>query len=133
MTDSHPPRATSAHGSAHAPAVTAAGPTGPEARHLVQLLLPLYDNAGTPIDGVRFREVRDELTARYGGLTVYSRAPAVGLWKEEEGGTARDDIVVYEVMVRDLDVQWWGEYRRSLEKRFAQEALVVRAQSLLLL
>jgi len=102
-------------------------------RHLVQLLLPLYDNSGTPIDGVRFREVRDELTARFGGLTVYSRAPAVGLWKEEEGRTAHDDIVVYEVMVRDLDVRWWGDYRRALEKRFAQETLVVRAQTLVLL
>ena len=102
-------------------------------RHLVQLLLPLYDNSGTPIDGVRFREVRDELTARFGGLTVYSRAPAVGLWKEEEGRTTHDDIVVYEVMVRDLDVRWWGDYRRALEKRFAQETLVVRAQTLVLL
>jgi len=114
-------------------AVTADGPSGPEPLFLVQLLLPLYDNAGAAIDGARFREVREELTARFGGLTAYSRAPAVGLWKEEEGRTERDDIVVYEVMVRDLDAQWWGEYRRTLERRFAQETLVVRAQRVVLL
>ena len=71
-------------------------------QHLVQLLLPLYDNAGVPIPAARFREVRDELTARFGGLTAYTRAPAEGTWKEEGTRTSHDDIVVYEVMARDL-------------------------------
>jgi len=64
------------------------------ATHLVQLLLPLFDNDGRPIDGARFREVRDELTARFGGLTAYTRAPADGIWMAEQAAT-RDQIVVY--------------------------------------
>ena len=83
---------------------------------LVQFLLPVYDE-----------RVARELTERFGGLTAYARSPASGLWKDS-GETRHDDIVVYEVMAEELDAQWWKDYRRSLEKRFAQDELVVRAQ-----
>jgi hypothetical protein len=102
-------------------------------RHLVQLLLPLYDNGGQPIDQQHFATTRQELVDRFGGLTAYSRAPAKGLWKEEGEGVQRDDIVVYEVMVDALDRAWWADYRARLAARFAQEALVVRAQAIELL
>jgi streptogramin lyase len=39
----------------------------------------------------------------------------------------RDDIVVYEVMVDDLDRAWWSTYRAGLEQRFGQEEIAVRA------
>jgi hypothetical protein len=39
------------------------------------------------------------------------------LW-EENGKTARDDIVVFEVMMSELDAGWWTGYRRSLEACF---------------
>ena len=88
--------------------------------HLVTLLLPAYDE-----------EVAHELTERFGGVTAYARAPAKGLWKETpQHGTTHDDIVVYEVMVDTLDEEWWRQYRRTLEQRFAQKELVVRAQEI---
>jgi hypothetical protein len=95
--------------------------------HLVQLLLPLKDQDGKPFPRSFYRSVRETLTDRFGGLTAYSRAPAEGVW---DGGeeVAHDDIVVYEVMVEDLDRAWWAEYRLGLEERFDQEELVVRAQ-----
>jgi hypothetical protein len=96
--------------------------------HLIQLLLPLYHNDGRATHGNELRRVRDELTERFGGLTVYSRAPAEGLWEEpREGERVRDDVVIYEVMVHLLDVEWWRTYRESLERRLGQEELVVRA------
>ena len=96
--------------------------------HLVQLLLPLYDNDGRATYGKELRRVRDDLTERFGGLAVYSRAPAEGLWEEpREGERVRDDLVIYEVMVDLLDVDWWRAYRESLERRLGQEELVVRA------
>lgn len=95
--------------------------------HLVQLLLPVYANDGARFAPSLYRDVERELTERFGGVTAYSRAPAAGLWKEEPGRTERDDIVVYEVMVDALETAWWAEYRRALERRFAQEELVVRA------
>jgi hypothetical protein len=74
--------------------------------HLVQLLLPLYDNAGRAFPASQYTVVRDELTARFGGLTAYTRAPAQGLWQNEGGAPKRDDIVVYEVMTDTLDRKW---------------------------
>jgi hypothetical protein len=41
--------------------------------------------------------------------------------------------VIYEVMAKDLDEGWWGEYRRGLEARFRQEQVIVRAQGIRLL
>ena len=95
--------------------------------HLVQLLLPLYDNDGRAFPSAHYASVRATLTDRFGGLTAYTRAPAQGLWSESDGPPKRDDIVVYEVMTDTLDRAWWADFRRSLERRFAQEELVIRA------
>lgn len=97
--------------------------------HLVQLLLPLYDNAGRAFPAEHYTAVRDELTERFGGLTAYTRAPAQGLWQETDGPPKRDDIVVYEVMMDTLDRAWWRDYRRTLERRFAQDELIIRSQA----
>jgi hypothetical protein len=97
--------------------------------YLVQLLLPLYDNDGGVFPAGYYTTVREELTERFGGLTAYTRAPAQGLWSEHDGPPTRDDIIVYEVMTDALDRPWWGEYRRTLEKRFAQDELVIRSQA----
>ncbi len=76
--------------------------------------------------------MRSELTGQFGGMTAFTRGPAEGLW-EENGKTTRDDIVVFEVMASDLDERWWNGYRRTLEARFGQESIIVRAQEILLL
>lgn len=95
--------------------------------HLVQLLLPVYDNAGRPLPTDAFAELRGALAARFGGLTAYTRAPAEGLWTEGGGPPARDDVVVYEVMADTLDRAWWARLRADLERRLDQQELVVRA------
>ena len=75
--------------------------------------------------------MRAELTERFGGLTAYTRAPAQGLWAEDGGEPPqRDDIVVYEVMADTLDRPWWRGFRKLLERRFAQDELVIRAQQI---
>ena len=74
--------------------------------YLIQILLPLYDNAGAPLPRELYARVREELTGKYGGLTAFSRAPAEGLW-QEGSETKRDDIVVLEVMADQLDRAWW--------------------------
>ena len=100
--------------------------------HLVQILLPLFDNDGIPLPQAEFGRVRQELTHRFGGLTAFTRAPAEGLWRQE-GATTRDDIVVIEVMTKEVDGGWWAAYRRDLERRFRQDTVVVRAQTVRLL
>jgi hypothetical protein len=105
-------------------------------KHLVQLLLPLFDNTGQPVRRERFEQVRASLVERFGGLTAYSRAPAKGLWKDDMGNTddtVQDEIVVYEVMLDELDLAWWSRYRQELEIAFGQKELIVRAQEVRLL
>ena len=95
--------------------------------HLVQLLLPLYDNDGRPFPTAQYASVRAGLMEQFGGLTAYTRAPAEGVWSEADGHATRDDIVVYEVMVGHLDREWWGRFRADLERQFSQQELVARA------
>ena len=104
------------------------------ASHLVQLLLPLYDNDGVATSPTTFRTVRDELTTRFGGFTAYTRTPADGVWAADGGAEPmRDQIVIYEVMTDALDPVWWDGYRRELEGRFRQETVVVRALPMMML
>jgi len=98
--------------------------------HLVQILLPVYDKSGARFPQSHYDHVAKELTERFGGLTAYVRAPAAGLWQEGSGRTQRDDIVVYEVMAERLEPEWWAGYRGELERRFAQDELVVRSQEM---
>jgi len=96
--------------------------------HLSQIPLPLRTPHGNAFAHAEFERIAAELTERFGGVTAFLRAPASGLWQEgRTGRTERDDIVVYEVMVDELDPAWWEQYRRTLEMRFAQHELVVRA------
>jgi hypothetical protein len=99
--------------------------------HLVQILLPLYDNEGRGFGAGMFRQVKDELVGQFGGVTAYTRAPAEGFWAEGEApGMQRDQILVHEVMADALDRDWWSAYRRQLEGRFRQQEIVIRAQSI---
>jgi hypothetical protein len=101
--------------------------------HLVQVLLPLYDNAGAPLPRELYRQVATELAERFGGLTAHTRAPAEGVWRDGPAETVRDDIVIYEVMTDAVDRPWWQAYRRRLETRFRQEQVVMRVQDIELL
>ncbi|MBJ6800456.1 hypothetical protein [Geomonas propionica] len=97
--------------------------------HLIQILLPLYDNEGNPFTQDEFLKVRDELSERFGGITTYMRSPARGLWKETKDTTVQDDIVIYEVMTPKLDRAWWREYRQQLTADFRQALLIIRASA----
>lgn len=94
---------------------------------LIQLILPVYDNEGQPFTRDETARVRRELTDRFGGVTAFTRAPAVGMWEDEAGRTHRDDVVIVEVMADTLDRAWWKEYGEELARRFKQQAMVVRA------
>ena len=100
--------------------------------HLVQILLPVYDNAGEAFGEELYTKVRSELTERFGGLTAFTRAPAQGLWKSE-GKTTHDEIVVFEVMASAIDAEWWRDYRKALERAFRQDTIVIRAQPVTIL
>jgi hypothetical protein len=95
--------------------------------HLIQLLLPLYDNSNVRFPRETFDHVRQELTDRFGGVTTFLRSPGEGFWRMAENAINRDDVVIFEVMTDELDRPWWVQYRRELEQRFRQIELVIRA------
>ena len=95
--------------------------------YLIQILLPLRDNAGAPFAHAEFERVRRELAERFGGVTFYARSPAVGIWRDDDGDVDRDEIVIAEVMAEGEDRAWWRAYRGELERRFRQEEMVVRS------
>jgi hypothetical protein len=96
--------------------------------HLVQILLPVYDNVSQRFPTEHYDYIRVRLTDTFGGVTAYTRAPADGLW-ESGNRVKRDDIVIVEVMVDALDRTWWENYRRELEQLFCQDEIVIRAQT----
>ena len=97
--------------------------------YLIQLLLPLRDNNKKPFARAEFESVRKYLTERFGGVTAFLRSPGEGLWKESDNDNdiSHDDVVMFEVMAKDLDTSWWAEYRDTLQKQFRQEELMIRA------
>lgn len=77
------------------------------AKYLVQLLLPLNDNGGRRLSGALFQEVREELVARFGGLTAFSRAPVERLCQDEARRAKDGERLVCEVMTGALDRARW--------------------------
>jgi hypothetical protein len=94
--------------------------------YLVQLLLPLYDNEKRPFGQEYLDRVRAELTEEFSGVTAFRRSPAEGSWKEG-GEVSHDEIIIFEVMAKQLNREWWAGYRAELEKRFRQEELIIRS------
>ena len=101
--------------------------------YLIQLFLPLYSNTGRRFPKQKFIRVRDTLLARYQGVTVYARSAASGFWTPRPGETVVDEMLIFEVMAEQLSKTWWRDYRLRLEKSFAQENVLVRAQRVLIL
>ncbi len=101
--------------------------------HLIQILLPIYDNEGHEFPHELYRAIGDELVKRFKGLTAFTRAPAEGLWVPPGRQAKRDDIAVFEVMVAEIDEAWWANYRERLEKRLRQQSIVIRSYPIQLL
>jgi len=99
--------------------------------HVIQLLLPLYivDQPMMPADNLH-AIIKAELTRYYGRCNTHTRSPSGGRWLEGHMGT-RDEIVIYEVICRLLDAQWWDWYQEVLESRFRHQEVIIRALPLM--
>lgn len=90
--------------------------------YLIEILLPVSaDKYGHALE-----TIRSDLTERFGGVTVYEKAPADGLWKHGRK-VEHDRTLLVEVMVEELNRSWWEQYRKSLEQLLSQEKIVMRA------
>jgi len=95
--------------------------------HLVQILLPVYGNDGKALLQETYGGIREYLVAKFGGLTAFTESPAEGLWTQDDQQTKRDEIILIEVMVSEIDRVWWAAYREGLQVRLKQESIVIRA------
>jgi hypothetical protein len=100
--------------------------------HLVQILLPKETGSGQSVAQQWFENLLRELTDKFGGATSFVRAPGQGLW-DSGGEVERDNIAVIEVMVENLDPEFWRSLRGRLERELSQEEIVIRAQETVLL
>lgn len=92
--------------------------------HLIQIFLPISAAGARSV----LPALRDELTTRFGGVTIYARSPAKGSWVDEEDGhREEDDVVVVEVMTDRIDQAWWANCRTSLEQQLSQDEILIRA------
>lgn len=87
--------------------------------HLIQILLPLTDDDGETFAPELYERLNQELTARFGGVTSYTRSPAEGRW-HQGGETEHDEIAVVEVMVGEVDRAWWAALRERLTRTSAR-------------
>ena len=94
--------------------------------HLVQVLLPLYDNDGQAFEQALYLKVKTVFTEKFGGVTAYVRSPAEGAGHGPTGAASHDEIVIFEVMTERLDRRWWRKMRSELARTFRQEQLVIR-------
>ena len=94
---------------------------------LVEVLLPIAYNNGMAIPDSVLRELRGDLADRFGGLTAFTRSPAEGVWMSGDA-SHHDDIVVLEIMIEDLDRDWWKAWRSHAEALLLQNEIVVRAR-----
>jgi hypothetical protein len=96
--------------------------------HLIEIFLPTSTNEGQRFDREPFDQVRDELLQQFGGVTLFTRNPAEGLWTAEDGNAPSvDQMITVEVMTDELDQVWWLDYRQKLERRFQQEVILIRS------
>jgi hypothetical protein len=94
--------------------------------HIVQVFLPLGRRDGSPQPREAFASVRKELLDRCGGVTIYARAPAEGLWQDDED-VAADRIVIFEAVDDNFDPDWWSRYKATLQSQFDQEEILISA------
>ena len=94
---------------------------------LIQMLLPTRSPEGLAFPEDLLRRTRDELIARFGGLTAYARTPATGIWTSPEGDVEVDSVVMIEVLSEGFDKGWWRAYAETLKERLHQQAIHLRA------
>ena len=92
--------------------------------HVVEIYLPIVRDEAF---GAVLAALRERLARTFGGVTIFSRAPAKGDWiAPGSSETESDDVIVVETMVEDLDRAWWAELRENLERDLAQQSILIR-------
>ena len=90
--------------------------------NIVEIFLPLKN--GVKAQGT-YNALRHQLTEKFGGLTAFNRAPAEGLWANDQD-VEKDEIVIIEVMTDQIDHAWWAGLREEIQKSLGEKEIVIR-------
>lgn len=92
---------------------------------LVQLFIPLNDENGALFPEHYYTKLSTDLNEKFGGVTLYNRSPATGLWKQKHEKTVQDELLVYEILIAFIDNEYWQALKARLEKQFNQTELLI--------
>jgi len=90
----------------------------------LEILLPVANNNGKPFPKEMFSALEQELIKNFSGLTVYSSAPITGFWKPDQK-VLQQQLMVYELFLREFDPTYWEKMKRKLEKKFNQTEVMI--------
>jgi inorganic pyrophosphatase len=90
----------------------------------IELFIPVYTKNGKPFPKKHYTNLHQKLTEKFGGLTMYSRVPVTGFWKENSKTTLKEDIIVYEVLAAEIDDKFWTKLKAWVLKAFNQEEII---------
>lgn|GEM_PF-115379 len=99
--------------------------TSVEKDTLVQLFLPIREENGSSFPIHYYNQLSTQLKEKFGGITIYNRSPATGLWKESGAQTVQDELLVYEVLTTSIENDYWQALKTKLEKQFRQTEILV--------
>ncbi len=95
-----------------------------------EIYLPLKYNDGTDIEAEIFRQVKVELSALFGGLTVSPMAaPFEGTWIHQ-GIEYHDMVIKIEVVTSDDEKieKFFRDYKETLKEAFQQKEILITVQ-----
>ncbi|WP_285008806.1 inorganic diphosphatase [Pedobacter faecalis] len=94
---------------------------------LFEIFLPLKDNAGRAFPERVYSNLQKQLVKKFGGVTMYTRSPAQGLWDTGRSREQKDDLVIFEVMAAVYDEAFWKNLKEELEENLGQEEILIRS------
>jgi hypothetical protein len=97
--------------------------------HIVEVFVPVADDRGVRFPAEVFDSLQKLMTETFGGVTIFTRAPAKGLWKDEDNNVEHDLLVIFEVMAETIDREWWAGLKDRLEKTLRQKEILIRVHS----
>jgi hypothetical protein len=97
-----------------------------------EIYLPIKYNDGTDIEPEKFRQVKIELSALFGGLTVSPMAaPFEGTWIHQ-GVEYRDIVIKFEIITSDDEKmeKFFKDYKETLKEVFQQKEILITIQEI---
>ncbi|MFI5452940.1 inorganic diphosphatase [Pedobacter sp. UC225_61] len=96
----------------------------------IELFIPVYSKKGKSFPKKYYSSLHQKLTDKFGGLTMYSRVPVTGFWKENSSATLKEDIIVYEVLASEIDEKFWDKLKKWALKTFNQDEIMIHVSSI---